>query len=29
MEAFEGLEEADVQAILQDNAADLYRIDIS
>ena len=29
MTAFEGLEEADVRAILQDNAADLYRIDIS
>jgi predicted TIM-barrel fold metal-dependent hydrolase len=29
MQAFEGLDEADVQAILQDNAAALYRIDIS
>lgn len=29
MEAFEGVKEEDIRAILQDNAADLYRIDIS
>jgi predicted TIM-barrel fold metal-dependent hydrolase len=29
LEAFEGLEDADIRAMLQDNAAALYRIDIS